>query len=59
VTTKPIIDAVLKAYKQTKPHLMEELPDRTPVQVLVVFTLGDLRRLEQSGGTHLTLLSGG
>lgn len=53
-----IIEAVLKAYERTKPHLVDGLPDHLPVQVLVVFRLGDLRELER-GGYKTTILSGG
>jgi len=48
-----IVDAILKAYERHAEHLMEELPDRTPVSLLVSFRLGELRalkRLKSSGG---------
>jgi hypothetical protein len=45
-----VLDAIHDAYRRAKAHLMDELPDRTPVQLLVVFSLGDLRRLDEVSG---------
>ena len=49
-----MVDAILQAYERHAEHLMEELPDRTPISLLVNFRLGELRalkRMKASGGS--------
>lgn len=55
---KQLVDAVYDAYKRAKPFLQEDLPDRIEVQLLVVFPIGDLRRLDEVR-TGEKLVSGG
>lgn len=52
--------AILTAYAKTKPHLVDGLSDALPIQMLVVFRLGDLKELERSRlRENTTILSGG
>jgi len=48
--TQRMIDAIMQAYAIAKPHLMDELPDRWSVPLMVHFTLGDLRELDRVSG---------
>ena len=45
---RSLADAILAAFEQyAKPNLPADMPDNTPVPLLVNFKLGDLRSLER------------
>ena len=45
---RSLADAILKAFSHyAKPNLSDDMPDHTPIPLLVNFTLGDLRSLER------------
>jgi hypothetical protein len=60
-----LIEAVLKAWKHAKVFTVDGLSDKTPIQMLVVCRLGDLRELELSQpkraapDDNVTIFSGG